>query len=319
MQTRKVLVKVPTQHGGNNCPEAQSRACQTQVCPTPAPTPAPTPVPTPSPTAIISTPIIHIRSGDVLTVDAEHRGEYKDEGADCVDEVDGALPVHATGRVLVGSPGAYKIIYTCSNKRGYPARPATREVFVRDRTCPLCTLAGKQDMKVEASFKYNEPGFRFSDVFDGVLRADDAFVTGTVDTKRVGTYRLTYRSHDAAGNWNDGGSKLGPPAAGSRAQCSGAKHCVRTVSVVDTLKPVISLAMGEKILHVSDASDLSKSDTAHANPASTRFVVNSNLMAEEQQQGSIFYLAAVGGMVVAAALLALSGRRKQEEELSALV
>jgi hypothetical protein len=91
--------------------------------------------------------------------------------------------------------------------------------------------------------------------------------------------------------------------------------------VVDTLKPVISLAMGEKILHVSDASDLSKSDTAHANPASTRFVVNSDLMAEEQeqQQEGIFYLAAVGGMVVVAALFALSGRRKQQEELSALV
>jgi hypothetical protein len=184
----------------------------------------------------------------------------------------------------------------------------------------VCTLVGKGHVDVEASFKFHEPGFRFSDAFDGVLPTKDAAITGHVDTQRVGAYLITYRSHDAAGNWNDGGSKLGPPAAGSKPRCSGAKKCVRTVSVVDTLKPVISLAIGKTVMHVGDASDRSKSDTAHANPAAAHFVLNSDLMAEEVHQRGIFSIAAMAGAAaLVAALFMLSGRRRQQDDLSALV
>jgi len=235
------------------------RVCNSQVCPTPSPTTAPTKAPTPVPA---TTPLIHINNGDIITLEAAAGGVYQDAGAVCEDEIDGKLDVTATGSVVVGKPGLYTISYTCTNHRGYSARPSERKVIVRDNTCPVCHVIGGA-ASVEAEFPYADKGAFFTDSVDGRI-STNIKVISNVNTKKVGTYYIQYRAQDAAGNWNDG-------------KCAGTNTCQREVKVIDTLKPVIGLKFGGEMFHTSDASDLSKSDFPHSNPAASYF----SLMAEQ--------------------------------------
>jgi hypothetical protein len=83
-----------------------------------------------------------------------------------------------------------------------------------------------QVVTLEASFPYVDAGATCSDTVAGDLA--DVIVHNTVDVDRTGEYLVTYRARDAAGNWNDG-------------DCRGTNRYIRTVYVVDTLQPVISL------------------------------------------------------------------------------
>merc|ERR1711918_301085 len=60
----------------------------------------------------------------------------------------------------------------------------------------------------------------------GISLGNKVQTRNPVNTEKVGTYVVTYRIKDKAGNWNDG-------------KCKGSKHYKRTVTVKDTLKPVI--------------------------------------------------------------------------------
>jgi hypothetical protein len=292
-QHRKLSVSQLALYNGKECPSEIARVCNTQVCPTPSPTTAPTKAPTPTPA---TTPIIHINNGDIITIEASPT-PYSDGGAICEDEYDGKLDVTASGSVNSNTPGAYTITYSCVNHRGYGSRPATRRVIVRDNTCPVCHIVrGSGDAATaEAEFAYADQGAYFTDSVDGKI-TKNIQVVGSVNTAKVGTYYLTYRVQDSAGNWNDG-------------QCKGPNTCRRKVNVVDTLKPVIALKYGGKNFHVSQANDVSKSDTPHSNPAAKYF----NFMAETASSTNAFVMLGVAGLAVAGIVLASFAASKREE------
>merc|ERR1711865_117703 len=96
---------------------------------------------------------------------------------------------------------------------------------------------------LEASFPYSDPGAVCTDNIDGDNLKAQTSTASSVNVEKTGTYLITYRAQDQSGNWNDADS------------CTDGPSVVRTVKIVDTLRPVIGLRYGDKLLHVGDASD----------------------------------------------------------------
>lgn len=89
-----------------------------------------------------------------------------------------------------------------------------------DTTPPVITLQGQATVQHEAATDYTDAGATATDDIDGDISAN-VTVTGSVDTGNVGTYTLTYNVSDARGN--------------------NAATVTRTVNVVDTTPPVITI------------------------------------------------------------------------------
>lgn len=90
---------------------------------------------------------------------------------------------------------------------------------------PVITLSGEGEMRLNFGYHYMEPGFAASDNADGDL-TDKVTVSGFVNSKKLGTYIVTYSVSDSMGN-----------------------TCVteRKVRVSDMGAPAIALTGGESI------------------------------------------------------------------------
>merc|ERR1711998_568164 len=130
------------------------------------------------------------------------------------------------GKDIMTIEATHNANYNCKDAAGNKADTINRKVVVRDTTCPTCVVNGATKVTREASFTYNDAGAVCTDSIS--LGTNKEVVTNPVKTEKVGTYVVTYRIKDKAGNWNDG-------------KCTGAKQYERTVTVKDTLKPVIHL------------------------------------------------------------------------------
>jgi hypothetical protein len=300
----------------SDCAMVQQRMCNTQACPTRIPTSNPTPVPTPMPTttptlgpsATIPIPVLVMNGLDVVTLEAAREGFYHDLGATCSDaydgQINGAVKVAGEKFPELRTPGTYAVKYTCTNSHGRQAQPLLRTVTVRDSTCPTCTLNGSPTAEIEASFPYTDAGATCTDTLDGALTAKRV---GHVDVESTGTYRITYTATDAAGNSNDGcATKLAIHAT------------VRTVVVMDTLKPVIGLQYAGSIFHTGAGNDHGKN--GEINPAKHNFRVGQSfsgtpLMAQVQDMGrGNAWL--VAGVLSALAGVVLLVRYSSEEQLN---
>ena len=102
-----------------------------------------------------------------------------------------------TGLVNSDAPGVYTITYTCTNHRGYPARPATRRVVVRDNFCPVCVVRGGPAVS-EAGFAYHDAGAFFTDTVDGKI-TKGIQVISNVNTKRRGGVLRALKSRRGVG------------------------------------------------------------------------------------------------------------------------
>jgi hypothetical protein len=318
---RSAVVLQEPMHGGAGCPTREQRLCNTFVCPSATPTPAPsrkrTGSPTPAPSMPGYKPMLQVVGDDVMTLEATPAGYYRDQGALCIDQEVGDISseVEVSGALFprLARPGVYELRYECATARGQVAQPATRQVVVRDTTCPACSVRGALTLTVEASFAYHDAGAQCADNLDGPV---STVVTNPVDTAQVGVYFVTYRARDAAGNWNDAnGAGSEGMQSDNGAKCTGAAQYVRTVHVVDTLKPAISLTYSDKLIATGAATDTGVG--GEDNPAASGGnVANAAatvvLMAEElplsQRLSSATSLAAASFVVMLGALAALRGR-----------
>lgn len=295
------------------CESQQQRACNTQPCPTAVPTAAPTAAPTPAPTPMSHVrPILRIVGDDILTIEASRTQPYDDAGARCISPLYGDIGgVNVTGAASVDRTklGAYLVHYDCCSRGGVCARRITRAVRVVDTSCPWCELKPGPST-TEARFAYHDPGIICHDARDGVCvpagrrgakppspAACTVLTTSTVDVQRLGTYTVTYRAQDSFGNWNDGA-------------CLGSRAYVRTVRVVDTLKPVIALRYGGQLVSVGGAADTGVS--GELNPAARHY--NSRTAAPAVAASNVLMartvpaaLASATGATVAQALCAALG------------
>ncbi|HEX8188757.1 MAG TPA: immunoglobulin-like domain-containing protein, partial [Pyrinomonadaceae bacterium] len=112
--------------------------------------------------------------------------------------------------------GTTTITWTATDTAGNSAS-CQQTVTVNDATAPVVTLNGANPMTVECHTTFTDPGATAADSCDG---ARPVSVSGTVNANAVGSYTLTYTATDLSGN------------TGST---------TRTVNVVDTTAPVVTL------------------------------------------------------------------------------
>jgi hypothetical protein len=284
-------------------------------------------------------PIIQILEADFQTYEATKDDNYVDAGATCKDEVDGNISqdVEVSGDVVnLARVGTYQIFYNCKDTAGNEADPATRTVVVEDTVCPSCKFVQNQDLEIEASFP-------FADNFKADVKCDDALQSDIVPvattfskgakftgdlTKSVGTYTIEYVATDSVGNTNAGGNNC-KQVAGGPAAAQPVGEYTRTITVKDTLKPVIKLALEGKIIKssaagASTAQDLSYQQAHPAFPtqdgANVAQTVSSHtwklpsLMAEETATTSVngWVMGAVASAVSGLALLGYSLRKQAQ-------
>ena len=157
-------------------------------------------------------------------------------------------PATGTSRVLRGGSWAQGLSDLRSSKRGTnPPWNLTRthgfrlafQAMPADTANPELELFGGAGITREAGQAWAEPGAAGHDARDGNLTASIT-VSGTVDMNTTGTYVLTYSVADAAGN---------------------EVNASRTVTVVDTTNPVLTL--------LGDANMSQAKDSAWVDPGAT--------------------------------------------------
>ena len=157
--------------------------------------------------------MITIAGDNPVTV--ELGATYTDAGATATD-LSGNVTVTSTSTVDTSAEGTYTVTYSSTDASNNTAT-ATRTVNVVDTTAPVITITGANPATVELGATYTDAGATASDL-SGAITVTSA---GTVNTSAVGSYTITYSALDASGN--------------------AATQVTRTVNVVDTTAPVITI------------------------------------------------------------------------------
>lgn len=135
------------------------------------------------------------------------------------DNVDSNLEAVITSTFNYQELGASTVTYNVTDSNGNVAIPVIVTVNVVDTTAPVVTVTGDSDITVEFGENYTELGATSSETGTVTL-------SGSVNVGVLGDYVITYTSSDAAGN------------VGST---------TRTVHVVDTTAPVITIGVGSQL------------------------------------------------------------------------
>lgn len=139
----------------------------------------------------IGAPIIELKGEKTIHKAACEK--YKEEGYTALDKEEGDL----TEKVVVKEEND-KIIYTVQDKSGNKAE-VERKIVNEDKTAPTITLTGGNSYSVTQDSKYTDPGYKAIDNCD-VDYTKDVKVSGSVDTTKLGNYKITYTVKDKAGN-----------------------------------------------------------------------------------------------------------------------
>ncbi len=119
--------------------------------------------------------------------------EYQEEGFSAIDSYDGDL----TKEVEV-EKNKDKIIYRVKDSSMNKAE-VVRNLSHEDHESPILTLKGPEKVYVYVNNTYQELGYEVTDNCDKEMK-DKVQVNGTVDSSKVGTYKITYKATDASGN-----------------------------------------------------------------------------------------------------------------------
>ena len=169
-------------------------------------------------------PVINL-NGDAQ-VTHEGGSPYLDANASWTDAVDGSGVVYASGEVNGSVPGVYVLSYDYTDAAGNSAQTVTRTVNVVDTLAPVISLNGDANITHEGGFVYLDANASWSDAVDG---SGVVYASGDVNASVPGVYVLSYDYTDAAGN--------------------AAQTVIRSVHVVDSTAPVISLLGDANITH----------------------------------------------------------------------
>ncbi len=123
---------------------------------------------------------------------------YVDAGATAMDAEDGDLTssIVVTSTVKTTRVGSYRVTYSVTDSNGGTAR-VTRIVTVKANTRPVIKLNGST-VRVVVGTAYVDAGATATDAEDGDLTSS-IVVTSTVNTEKIGTYKVTYSVTDSHG------------------------------------------------------------------------------------------------------------------------
>lgn len=125
---------------------------------------------------------------------------YEEQGAKAfVKEKDISNSVIIDGNVDTTKPGEYKLKYTVFDSKNKNPVSVERTVFIEDNIAPTITLKGKQEVTINVGDEYKDEGCTAQDNYDGDL-TNKVSITGEVDTKKEGTYTITYTVEDSSLN-----------------------------------------------------------------------------------------------------------------------
>ncbi|MDC7769165.1 immunoglobulin-like domain-containing protein [Priestia megaterium] len=120
-------------------------------------------------------------------------------GVTAKDNVDGDMTksLKIEGTVNTKVKGVYILMYSVKDKSGN-LTSVTRKITVADTVKPVISGATNKSIKLNSSFSART-GVTAKDNVDGDI-TKSMTVSGTVNTKKKGTYNLTYTSVDKSGN-----------------------------------------------------------------------------------------------------------------------
>ena len=95
--------------------------------------------------------------------------------------------------------GTYVVSYSLTISNYYKQR-LYRKIKVIDDEKPNIILNGDGEITLEYGEEYKEPGFSASDDYDGDITSK-VMVKNTINTKKSGTYKITYKVSDSSGNY----------------------------------------------------------------------------------------------------------------------
>ena len=95
--------------------------------------------------------------------------------------------------------GTYVVSYCLTISNDYKQR-LYRKIKVIDDEKPNIILNGDGEITLEYGEEYKEPGFSASDNYDGDITSK-VMVKNTINTKKTGTYKITYKVSDSSGNY----------------------------------------------------------------------------------------------------------------------
>ena len=184
-------------------------------------------------TVIVGTPPSISLQGDNPMI-VEIGSSYNELGAIASDPEDGDLTnsVEISGAVNANVLGTYQVQYSITDADGNTTT-LVRSVEVIDTTPPNIILIGNSIASIEIGTTYNELGATASDNYDDDNAITSTIdITGFVDTANLGSYIISYDVSDSSGN--------------------AATTLSRTVNVIDTTKPILSLlgTTPSEIIHV---------------------------------------------------------------------
>ena len=153
-----------------------------------------------------------------------------------------ALPVAVAGTVNLLVLGTYTLTYTAVNDVGVAAVPVTRLVVVQDTLAPVVTLIGAAVVQTPAARSFSDLGATATDLRDGVVRVTSVMDVDVYPRSTPANYSVYYTATDAAGN---------------------TAMATRTVTVVDTDPPRITLAFGDETREGSHGVYIANGATAN--------------------------------------------------------
>ncbi|MDA8001283.1 MAG: DUF5011 domain-containing protein, partial [Alphaproteobacteria bacterium] len=162
-------------------------------------------------------PDIRLNGPEEVTIDALVE-EYVEEGATCIDALDGSREVTRTGIINDEIPDVYELTYECKDRSNNKASVA-RTVTVADRSPPVITPVGGTEFRLGIGSSYTDPGATCDDRFEGDITHRMNVSDHEIDSSAPGTHAVEYVCKDSANNV--------------------AEKVTRTVSVVDDLRLVV--------------------------------------------------------------------------------
>jgi len=119
--------------------------------------------------------------------------DYVDEGYKASDNYDGDITDKITINKLDNS-----IIYSVKDSSNNETT-TERKLVIGDNENPSITLKGNTTINLYLGDKYYEPGYTASDNCDGDI-TNKVVSTGSVDTSKIGSYKIKYEVSDSVGN-----------------------------------------------------------------------------------------------------------------------
>lgn len=136
-------------------------------------------------------PLIKLTGNENVTICPN--AEYQEEGYKATDNYDGDI----TEKVKITKKDG-KIIYSVKDSSGNQTK-ITRKVTKEDKTLPEITLNGKKTNTIYLGNTWKEPGYKATDNCDNDI-TNNVVVEGSVNTNKIGKYKITYTVKDSSGN-----------------------------------------------------------------------------------------------------------------------